>query len=112
MPASSLFAQVALSNCRDAVVHNVHNWAFSFIRGLRALGYKLTLRCDQLDVVDVACVKELLWNSHSRVWIFQLAHVLHVMPRFVHISVGLLGRHMLLVIYPGRLPKYMFLPLP
>ena len=38
MPASSLFAQVALSNCRDAVVHNVHNWAFSFMRGWRALG--------------------------------------------------------------------------
>ena len=60
MPASSLFAQVALSNCRDAVVHNVHNWAFSFMRGLRALGYNFTLRCDQLDVVDVACVKKLL----------------------------------------------------
>ena len=60
MPASSLFAQVALSNCPDAVEHNVHNWVFSFMRGLRALGYNFTLTCDQLDMVDVACVKELL----------------------------------------------------
>ena len=39
MPTSSLFAQVALSNCREAVVHNVHNWAFSFMKGLQNLVY-------------------------------------------------------------------------
>ena len=52
------------------------------------------------------------WNSHSRVWMFHPAYVLHLMPCFVHIFVGLLDLHMLLVIYPGRLPKYTFLPLP
>lgn len=66
MPASSLFAQVALSNCRDAVVHNVHNWAFSFMTGLRSLDYAFTLRCDRLDVVDVACVTELLRRQLAR----------------------------------------------
>ena len=30
------------------------------MKGLRALWYSFALRCDKLDMVDVACVKELL----------------------------------------------------
>ena len=39
IPASSMFARIALSHCRKAVMYNVHNWAFSFMKGLRALGH-------------------------------------------------------------------------
>ena len=39
LPAGSLYRQVALDACRDAIDANVRNWARAFIRGLRDLGY-------------------------------------------------------------------------
>ena len=60
LPVDSLHHQVALADCRDAVMHNIRNWAHAFMMGLLGLGYQFTLRCDRLVAVDAQRVKVLL----------------------------------------------------
>ncbi len=60
LPAGSLFKEVALADCRDAVLRNVHNWAYSFMRGLQALGHDFVIRCDDMDVVPLDSIQHLL----------------------------------------------------
>ena len=76
MLASSLFAQAALSNCRDAPPHNVHDGAFSFHEGLEGSGVKFHIAKRQaVDMVHVACVKELVYRQDE-----QPFHCLDVSP--------------------------------
>ena len=60
-----LFRQVAVDACRDAVVHDVHNWAWALIRGLRAIGYEYTIRCDILIPVDIASVCSVVCQAYT-----------------------------------------------
>ena len=59
-PPSSLYHQLALDDCRDAILHNVKNYSYSHMQELRMLRYPFALRCDALDTVDLGCVRELL----------------------------------------------------
>ena len=76
LPAGSLYRQVVLDDCRDAITANVKNWAWAFIRGLRDLGYEFTIRCDTLVPVDFAAVLQLLDARAGQVW-----HGIDVCPR-------------------------------
>ena len=76
MHASSLYKQVTLDDCHDAVVGNVKNWAWFVMRGLRDLGYHFTIRCDALDLIDVRRVVDLLHQKCLQDW-----QVLHVCRR-------------------------------
>lgn len=75
-PPNSLHHQVALADCRDAVLHGVHNWASGVMHGLRLLGYQFTIRCDRLDTIDGARVQELLDEAGAAAW-----QALDVCPR-------------------------------
>ena len=63
-----LFRQVAVDACRDAITRDVRNWASAFMRGLRALGYEYTIRCDTLIPVGVANVILLLDAPARQEW--------------------------------------------
>ena len=76
LPAGSLYRQVVLDDCRDAITANVKNWAWAFIRGLRDLGYEFTIRCDTLVPLDFAAVLQLLDARAGQVW-----HGIDVCPR-------------------------------
>ena len=60
LPATSLYKQVALADCRDAVQNNVHNWAHSFMKGLTRLVYQVVIRCDDMDFINLPRVRQLL----------------------------------------------------
>jgi hypothetical protein len=68
LPASSLHKQAALDDCWDAIVGHVKNWAYSFITGLRSLGYEFLIRCDMMEPVDLPRVLELLKDRDSQRW--------------------------------------------
>ena len=68
LPASSLHKQAALDDCWDAIVGHVRNWAYSFITGLRSLGYEFLIRCDMMEPVDLPRVLELLKDRDSQRW--------------------------------------------
>jgi hypothetical protein len=68
LPANSLHRQVALDDCWDAITRNVKNWAWSFMRGLKMLGYNFTIRCDTLEPVPIAVVLHLLHAQSVCVW--------------------------------------------
>ena len=63
-----LFRQVAVDACRDAIVHDVRTWAWALMRGLHAMGYEYTIRCDTLIPVDLANVMLLLDAPALHVW--------------------------------------------
>ena len=48
LPDASVYKQVALDSCRDAVTRNAQNWAGAIFRGLRKLGYAYTVGFDAL----------------------------------------------------------------
>ena len=75
-PAGSLFQEVALADCRDAVQRNVYNWAHGFIRGLQGLGYDFAYRCDSMEVVPLDAVRQLLRRQADMPF-----QGLHVCPR-------------------------------
>ncbi len=75
-PPGSLFQEVALADCRDAIQHNVNNWARGFFRGLQNLGYDFAFGCNVMGVVPLDSVRQLLsWQAGLP---FQ---GLHVCPR-------------------------------
>ena len=59
---------MALDSFSDAISHNVHNWAWAFIRGLRDMGYNFTICCDTLAPVDLANVLLLLNAPTVQMW--------------------------------------------
>ena len=76
-PAGSLHREVALADCRDAVLRNVRNWAHSFMRGLHALGYAFIIRCDDMDAVPLDSIRDLLRRQAALPF-----QGLHDSPRF------------------------------
>ena len=59
-----LLRQVAVEACRDAVTRDVRNWAWAFMRGLCAMGYGYTIRCDTLT-------SQLIWPMSCSSWMLQ-----------------------------------------
>ena len=56
LPPASLYRRLALDACRDAVCHNVRNWAWGMYYSLKAVGYVLTIRVDSMDLIDLSCL--------------------------------------------------------
>ena len=59
---------VALDDCWDAITCNVKNWAWSFMSGLRQIGYEFTIRFDTLVPVEIYCVMQLPDAQAWQVW--------------------------------------------
>ena len=66
--AASLHRWIALASCRSAVARNVHNWAWSFFRGVRVCGYVLDIRVDDLDPIAEAAFNAYLSDVHDASW--------------------------------------------
>jgi hypothetical protein len=76
LPCTSLHHKLALDACRDAVCHNVKNWAWGMLHSLKAVGYVLTVRVDTMECIDLGCLEKKLERRQSGVWDKQ-----HVCPR-------------------------------
>lgn len=76
LPRMSLHHKLALDACRDAVCHNVKNWAWGMYHSLQAVGYVLPIRIDAMECIDLGCLERKLEHRLSRVWDEQ-----HVCPR-------------------------------
>ena len=59
-PDTSFHKLVTLSDCMDAVSHDVRNWAYAFMRGLRDFGCSFTIPADAMEVVNLGRVRQLL----------------------------------------------------
>jgi hypothetical protein len=68
LPPATLHHRLALDACKDAVCHNVRNWAWGMLHSLKAVGYVLTIRVDSMDLIDLGCLARKLDRHQSRVW--------------------------------------------
>ena len=114
-PITSLYRRIALASCRSAVARNVHNWAWSFYRGVRAIGYMWDIRVDDMDPIAEATFMAYLFDVHAASWHGLVAtwQRLSVNPRScpsgsplacAHTMLGLLGLPMLTArLYSGWL---------
>jgi hypothetical protein len=68
LPAENFHRQVALDDCLDAIIRNVKIWAWSFMSGLRQIGYESTIRLDTLVPVEIDGVMQLLGAQALQVW--------------------------------------------
>ncbi len=68
LPSTHLYKRVALHACRAAMTKSVKNWAYYMFKGIRQLGYDLTIRIDALDFIDMGKVKQLLARRQTAIW--------------------------------------------
>ena len=68
LPVDNFHRQVALDDCLDAITRNVKNWAWSFMSGLRQIGYESTICLDILVPVEIDGVTQLLGAQALQVW--------------------------------------------
>ena len=57
-----------MASCKSVLARNVHNWVWSFYRGVRACGYMLDIRVDDLDPIADATFKTYLSALHDATW--------------------------------------------
>lgn len=69
----SLFRKVLLDACIGAMSHNVRNWVWSFYDSLQKLGYAVARNVENLQAMDIPCLKALFQDKHKA--IFQDAHI-------------------------------------
>ena len=67
-PATSIYKVMALDCCSAAVSLSRHNWAWSMFRAIRATGYELCIRADDMDMIDVGALKQHLARQQSAAW--------------------------------------------
>ena len=75
-PASDLYYSVLQDCCRDAIVHDIHNWARDLWQSLRDLGYFLPLSVVEIPIIDIDCLSRKLDATRDAAWTG-----LHVCPR-------------------------------
>ena len=63
LPDHSLFKIIALDDCRDAVLYNIRNWAFTLHKALEKVGYAVTLHARDLPFRDKRRLELLLQNQ-------------------------------------------------
>ena len=68
LPATSLHRKIALDDCRDAVVFNTKNWAWSLHKALQKLGYSLAIACNTMDPISLAQVRQQLQGQLNEQW--------------------------------------------
>ena len=68
LPAGNVFRQVALDACLAAISQGHRNWAHSMFKAIRGIGYQLTIRCDDLDQIDISALSLMLAQRRDAVW--------------------------------------------
>ena len=68
LPPTSLHRKIALDDCRDAIVHNTKNWAWSLHKALQKLGYSLDIACNTMDLISLAQVRQQLQGRLDAHW--------------------------------------------
>ena len=67
-PAGNIYNLTALDCCTAAVVSSQRNWAWSMFKAIRATGYKLGIRVNGLDIIDIAALKQHLTQQQDVIW--------------------------------------------
>ena len=57
-PNGTFYKSIALDCCKDAVAASRHNWAWSMFKAIRATGYELGIRIDDMDTIDIVAFKQ------------------------------------------------------
>ena len=62
LPPTSLHRKIALNDCRDAIVHNTKNWAWSLHKAMQKVGYNPNphIACNTMDQISLAKVRQQL----------------------------------------------------
>ena len=64
LPPYNLFRIILMDNSRDAQVHKIHNWVWSFHRSLERIGYSVVHSYTSLQLKDQLCLQAIL-KDHS-----------------------------------------------
>ena len=54
--------------CLAAISQGHRNWAHSMFKAIRGIGYQLTIRCDDLDQIDISALSLMLAQRRDAVW--------------------------------------------
>ncbi len=67
-PSGNLYRCIALDCCRAAVAASKRNWAWSMFKAVHATGYELSIRCDDMDVIDIPALRQHIMQQRDSVW--------------------------------------------
>ena len=67
-PVGTIYREIALESCRAAVGSSQFNWAWSMFKSVRATGYALSIRADDMDIIDVTALRRHLTQQRDSVW--------------------------------------------
>ena len=67
-PSGNLFRCIALDCCRAAVAASKRNWAWSMFKAVHATGYELSIRCDDMDAIDIPALQQHIMQQRDSVW--------------------------------------------
>ena len=67
-PPGSICNTIALDCCRAAVGSLRHNWAWSMFKAIRATGYELSIRVDDMDIIDIPALRQHMAQQQDSVW--------------------------------------------
>ena len=63
-----IYKRMALDSCASAVARNRRIWARSMFRAIRDTEYDLTVRVDDVGIVDITALRALLTQRRDAVW--------------------------------------------
>ena len=67
-PSGTFYKVIALDCCRDAVGSSRHNWAWSMFKAIRATGYELSIRVDDMDTIDITALRQHVSQQRDKSW--------------------------------------------
>ena len=67
-PAGNVYRCIALDCCGAAVGSSQRNWAWSMFKAVRATGYELGIRADDMDVIDVPALQQHIIQQQESSW--------------------------------------------
>jgi hypothetical protein len=67
-PMGSIYKVIALDCCSAAVASSQHNWAWSMFKAIRATGYELSIRVDDMDVINVSALRQHIAQRRDSIW--------------------------------------------
>ena len=67
-PAGSIYKTIALDCCTAAVASAHRNWAWCMFKAVRATGYELGIRIDDLDIIHISALKQHLTQRQDAIW--------------------------------------------
>ena len=66
--SGTFYKVIALDCCRDAVGSSRHNWAWSMFKAIRATGYELSIRVDDMDTIDITALRQHVAQQRDTIW--------------------------------------------